>query len=109
MPATVSKAADVFAFGMLAVEVFTGKIPFEGQKNKAAEVQISQGGRPERPRNARTVGLTEGMWKLIEDCWQQDPRTRPGMEKVVRRLEACIADSDGDSIVRECVQITVLI
>ena len=46
MPVMESKAADVFAFGMFAVEVFTGKIPFEEQKNKAVVLRISRGGRP---------------------------------------------------------------
>ena len=108
MPVAESKAADVFAFGMLAVEVFTGKIPFEGQENEAVALHISQGGRPEISRNARTVGLTDEMWKLFEDCWQQDPKTRPTMEKVVRRLQACVANNDVDNIVSECVHITVL-
>ena len=109
MPAVESKAADVFAFGMLAVEVFTGKIPFEEQKNEAAALRISQGGRSEMPQNAQAVGLTEEMWKLFEGCWQQDPKIRPTMEEVVKRLQTCVANSDGDNVVSECVQIILLI
>jgi hypothetical protein len=45
MPVTETKAADVFAFEMFAVEVFTGKIPFEEQKNETVVLCVSQGGR----------------------------------------------------------------
>lgn len=109
MPVMESKAADVFAFGMFAVEVFTGKIPFKGQRKEAVALRISRGGRPEMPANAQAVGLTDEMWKLFEGCWQQDPETRPTMEEVVKRLQTCIANSDGDNVVSECVQITLLV
>ena len=67
-----SKVADVFTFAMLVVEVFTGKVPFEGQKNEALVLLISQGGRPENPQ---AVGLTNEMWKLLESCWLESQET----------------------------------
>jgi hypothetical protein len=72
---------------MFAVEIFTGKIPFGGQRNEAVVVRISRGGRPEMPGNAQEVGLTGEMWKLLESCWQQNPEKRPTMEEVVRIWE----------------------
>jgi len=80
-----SKAADVFAFGMLAVEVFTGRIPFEEQKNETVVLPISRGGGPEIPSSAQGVGLTGEMWGLLENCWQQNPSKRPTAEEVVGR------------------------
>ncbi|KAF9646798.1 kinase-like protein, partial [Thelephora ganbajun] len=104
-----SKAADVFAFGMLAVEVFTGKIPFEEQKNEAVVLCISQGGRPEMPPNARAVGLTGEMWKLLESCWQQIPKKRPTMEEVVRKWQKFVESiNDNNNVVPECVQIALV-
>lgn len=88
MPMVESKPADVFAFGMLAVELFTGRIPFEQQRNETAVLRISQGGRPEIPRNAQALGITPGIWNLLESCLQENPKKRPAMEEVVRRLEA---------------------
>lgn len=105
-----SKPADVFAFGMFAVEVFTGKIPFEEQKNEAVVLQISRGGRPVMPANAQAVGLTSEMWKLLESCWQQNPKKRPTMDEVVRRWEAFVEhNDDGNEIITECVGITSVI
>ena len=109
MPVWESKAADVFAFGMLAVEVFTGKIPFEEQKSEAVALCISQGGRPEIPENAPVVGLTGEMWKLLEGCWQQNPKKRPTIEEVVRRWRKFVENDDGSGGVIKCVQTTLVV
>ena len=108
MPVMESKAADVFAFGMFAVEVFTGKIPFEEQKNEAVVLRISQGGRPEMPGNAQAIGLTVEIWNLLESCWRQDPKKRPTMGEVVRRWQKFVGD-DGDlTVFPGCVQTTLV-
>ena len=109
MPVMESKAADVFAFGMFAVEVFTGKIPFEEQKNEAVVLRISRGGRPEMPENAGAVGLTGEMWNLLENCWQQNPKKRPTMEMVVKRWEGFVENNGDNKGVIKCVQITLII
>jgi len=107
MPPVESKAADVFAFSMFAIEVFTGKIPFEGKTQIMSALCISRGNRPEKPVNAKAVGLTNEMWILLESCWQQDPEKRPTMEEVARRWQGFIQKND--NIVTECVQITLVI
>ena len=104
-----SKAADVFAFGMLAVEVFTGKVPFEEQKNEAVALRISRGGRPEMPGNAQAVGLTSEIWKLLESCWQQNPKKRPTMKEVVRRWQGFVGNNGDSNSIIECVQITLAV
>jgi len=104
MPAMESKTADVFAFGMFAVEVFTGKIPFGEQKNEAVVLRISQGGRPEMPENAQAVGLTGDIWTLLESCWQHDPKKRPTMGEIVMRWEKFVENSNEDkNLFLECV------
>jgi len=110
MPVMESKAADVFAFGMLAVEVFTGKIPFEGQTNETAVLLIARGDRPKMPENAQAVGLTGEIRKLLKGCWQQNPKKRPTMEDIVRRWEEFVENNNGDSVfIPGCVQITLVI
>ena len=104
MPVTETKAADVFAFGMLAVEVFTGKIPFEEQKNETVVLRISQGGRPGMPEDAHAVGLTVEMWNVLESCWHQNPKRRPTMQEVVRRLQKFAENEDDMNAFPECVQ-----
>ena len=100
-----SKPADVFSFAMFAVEIFTGTVPFEKQTLTMAASRILHGERPEMPGNAPEVGLTSEMWKLLESCWQQDPKKRPAMEEVVKEWRKFV-EQNGDGgcgIATECV------
>ena len=101
-----SKAADVFAFGMLAVEVFTGEVPFVGQGDGAVIFQILRGERPKMPENAQEVGLTVEMWNLIESCWKQNPKKRPTIGEVLVKLQELFSDTKDNSNDLECVQIS---
>ena len=96
MPVMESKPADIFAFAMLAIEVFTGRMPFEEQKNEAVVLRISQGGRPAKPVNARDVGLTDELWGILESCWQQTPKKRPGVGEVARGWQRSVASTNND-------------
>jgi len=96
MPVMETKVADVFAFAMFAVEVFTGKIPFDEQKNEAVVLRISRGGRPDMPGNAQALGLTAEMWELLESCWHQNPKKRPTMGEVVRRWQKFVENINDD-------------
>ena len=89
-PLIGSKSADVFAFAMLAVEVFTGKVPFGNMKNESVVIQIANGKRPAKPQAAEQLGLTVEMWKLIEKCWTANPNKRPTIDDVVRALEGFV-------------------
>ena len=109
VPVMESKAADVFAFGMFAVEVFTGKLPFGAQKNEAVVLRISQGGRPEFPANAQAIGLTVEIWNLLQSCWKQDPKKRPTMAEVVRRWQRFVGDDDDLAAFPKCVRATLVI
>jgi len=104
-----SKPADVFAFAMFAVEVFTGEIPFKNRRNEAVALSILQGNRPEMPRDSQTVGLTDEMRNLLRSCWQPDPTSRPTVEELVGRWQEFVGCSNGDSsidnAVGRCVQI----
>ena len=82
-----SKPADVFAFGMLAAELFHGKLP---PTTGPVIKQILHGERPCKPQAAEQLGLTEEMWKFIERCWNADPNRRPSIDEAVCVWEAFI-------------------
>ena len=85
-PVEVSKPTDVFAFAMLAVEVFTGEAPWgETTKVKLVTPDIKRGLRPSKPAE---VG--EEMWDLIQSCWSQDPNSRPVIGNVVKKLKELV-------------------
>ncbi|KAF9643876.1 kinase-like protein [Thelephora ganbajun] len=80
---TYSKAADVFSFAMLMIEVFTGAIPFSDSSSFMAVLAIMQGKRPPRPTHP---AVTEDLWILMQRCWDHDPRPRPEISEVLRTL-----------------------
>ncbi|KAL2918543.1 U1 snRNP protein [Polyrhizophydium stewartii] len=84
---TPSRAADVFAFAMVAIEILTGGLPFADEAPSAmiAGEWICDGERPERP-----AGVSDGLWSVIVDCWQQDPERRPAFGEIVQRLEPLV-------------------
>ena len=104
-----SKPADIFAFAMVAVEVFTDRIPFDGRNNESAMLQISQGKRPKIPGNAQSVGLTGEMWKFLERCWRQSPEERPKMEEVVKEWGKFGQHNNDDNSGTGCVQVNQVI
>jgi len=103
---TATQEADVFAFGMVVIEVcpchlphpvlrggssdivmlskvFTGRHPFGGLTTPVITSRIMDGGRPARPQEARELGLTDSVWDMTVRCWHQDPVQRPTMTEVV--------------------------
>lgn len=95
--ACCSKESDVYAFGMMCIEVcfdpghsflfihekakvFTGKFPFHQQKTDAAViVQVMSGVRPPRPLD----DFSEVIWVSIKRCWQQECNSRPKMSELL--------------------------
>lgn len=80
--------SDVWSFGMVMLEVFTGKPPFcEYRRNEQVLLQVaSRGLRPTRPTPEETKLISDDCWKLMQDCWETEPADRPNMKDVRRRL-----------------------
>ena len=93
-PAVETKAGDVFAFAMLAYEIFTGELPFEGQAKSIAARRITKGDRPEFPQNASEAGLTAEMCAFLQQCWRVDPAERPTIDGVVIKWEALLRKNE---------------
>ena len=88
-----SKAGDVFAFGMVGVEVFTGRAPFYESTAMGVLIITTRGDRPERPEEAKE--LTEEIWELLCLCWKHSSWRRPTMKNVLRDLKALV---EGDGV-----------
>ncbi|KAF9643100.1 kinase-like protein, partial [Thelephora ganbajun] len=79
-----SKESDVFSFGMVMIEVFTGNVPFSDLTTATAAItSIVFGRRPERPSHP---SLTDDLWALTQHCWKEKPQDRPQMDQVIKRL-----------------------
>ena len=100
----MTKASDMYAFGMLAYEVgsgfcitrrrhsispqiFSGQLPFHGKKGTAAVLAVmTSDERPSRPAHPK---LNDQLWETIEKCWRRDPLQRPTIQEVIGFLEKC--------------------
>ncbi|KAL0578823.1 Rho guanine nucleotide exchange factor [Marasmius crinis-equi] len=80
-----SKASDIYAYGCVCYEIFTGRHPFPELPNETAvTLAVNQGKQPSRPVEAKK--LTDLMWALMEKCWAATPSSRPDAGRVVDEI-----------------------
>jgi serine/threonine protein kinase len=97
-------AADIWAFGMTGLEVrssltptfgvgltiselcqiLSGKCPFYRIEGEYAVTTAVLNGRFPEHKEYREV--SDGMWRVLEMCWNTDPIQRPSMEYLHERL-----------------------
>ncbi|TFK38812.1 kinase-like domain-containing protein [Crucibulum laeve] len=64
--------SDIFSFGMLVYEIYSGHIPFYEFNQMSAILNVILHKRPSRPQD-----VPDTIWQLIEDCWAHHPLRRP--------------------------------
>jgi len=100
-----TKQADIFSFAMVMIEVRHGRpttcrtlvdrcfvsmqifnggwAPFHPITASRAKAWILDGKRPPRPKHP---AFTEDLWRLMQNCWDQDPQSRPAVSNVLRSV-----------------------
>ena len=88
-----TRATDVWSFGMLSLEIFTGNVPFSHVSNEGfIPLVIRDGPLPTRPEHTNTRGLSDAMWSLMNQCWHRDPKSRPSMPEIrgaIQNIRSC--------------------
>ncbi|KDQ61359.1 hypothetical protein JAAARDRAFT_190139 [Jaapia argillacea MUCL 33604] len=74
-----TRESDVFAFGCLAIQIFTGQQPYNHLTTDLQVLRaVSDGDIPLRP-----IDLTDTWWDLIASCLEWYPSLRPSMAEIV--------------------------
>ncbi|KAF9256018.1 kinase-like protein [Marasmius fiardii PR-910] len=80
-----SKQSDIYAFGCVCYEIFTGLHPFPDVRNEMTVLlQVVSGERPSRP--LEITELSDAMWTLIGSCWDADSSSRPTATILVEQV-----------------------
>ncbi|KAG2490227.1 hypothetical protein HYH03_011352 [Edaphochlamys debaryana] len=87
----MSKAADVYAYGITLWELFTAGTAFAGVPRALLGHQITQ----DHKRPAFPPFTPEAYVRLASDCWAPNPEERPTFEAVLSRLEEIRATEPG--------------
>lgn len=80
--------SDVYAFGMLVVQAFTGQQPWPGFTDNAVVVSVYESTTATYPRpwlNGGSV-LPNAWWALCVACWTNNPAMRPVASQIVTAL-----------------------
>ncbi|KAJ7695231.1 kinase-like domain-containing protein, partial [Mycena metata] len=82
-----TQSSDIYGFGCVVYELLTGTAPFpELRTDAAVAIAVLQGRRPPRPPSCFGTPALEGLWNLLQDCWDQSPEQRPTASQVIERL-----------------------
>jgi serine/threonine protein kinase len=79
-----STATDMYAFGIMMWEFATCDVPFADDPDLISD-QVLRGVRPRVP-SPMPEGFPPDYFKLMAECWSDDPRQRPTAEQAHQRL-----------------------
>jgi len=79
----------------VSTQAFTGAVPFSHSSPILAAEAIAKGQHPPKPTHQT---FTEGVWALMQRCWDNDPCSRPEAHEVSKEL---LALSTSRALVRQ--------
>jgi len=90
-------ASDVYAFGLTAIEIYTGHIPFHHiVYDVTVQLRVVKGVRPRRPTLPDGHKISNAMWELISLSWAQQASDRPSSSELANKL-ADVPSSEPDN------------
>ena len=85
--APYTEAADVYSYAMVAWEVLTRAVPFDGM----SPVQVCVAVREQRLRPPLPDDCAPAAAALLGACWHEAAQRRPTFAKVLGRVQALVA------------------
>ena len=77
-----NELVDVFSFGVLLWECFTGEVPW----GEYSQVQVIFAVTVEGRRLPLSESMPNFLSRLISDCWVEQPSERPSFKQILRRI-----------------------
>ena len=73
---------DIYSFGIVLWEIFSGKTPFQGlMARDVCNAVCFDGLRPDEPLDCPIV-----LWKVMQSCWHHNPENRPSIDNLLKIL-----------------------
>ncbi len=97
--AETDNRSDIYSFGILLYEMFTGKVPFEG--TEAVSIAMRHVNQIPEPPQSVNPEITSGINDIIVKCIQKDPENRYQTATELREdLLLYVANPEGFSVVK---------
>ncbi|KAH8084347.1 kinase-like domain-containing protein [Cristinia sonorae] len=88
-------ASDVYSFGCVIVELFSGKAPYpQFTRDPQVITHVTQGLHPSRPLPAQGIEIPDYLWKLATKCFSYRPSQRPTARMLASMVQVPDAVSD---------------
>ncbi|OCH85621.1 kinase-like protein, partial [Obba rivulosa] len=90
----ITQQSDIYALGITIWELFSERPPFHAVLRDVRVIQhILSGMRPSRPQDSVTLGLSDEVWSLVEQCWSEDRHQRPDSTTIIERLSSALSSA----------------
>jgi len=83
--AQVSKASDVWSFGVVIWEIIEWEKPYHqiASNNEVMKQVCNEGLRLERPTR---IEIADKLWEIMKSCWATEPKNRPSFQDLYKTL-----------------------
>jgi len=81
----ISRACDVWSFGITLWEMIERQIPYEGIPTLEVVKYVQNGNRLPRPTK---VPIPDSLWELMLSCWNEVPAERPTFSEICTKLKS---------------------
>ena len=93
-----TKQSDCYALGMVIYEVLGGQAPFAPLYQFVVMCKVIGGERPQRPGGVEGARFTDELWRMLDQCWETQPESRPSGSAVLECLERISEDTNPPSL-----------
>ena len=76
-----SKSTDIYAYGMIILEILTRKPPFQGWEWHKVIFEVGDGAKPTIPDDC-----PDYLASIMRGCWNTNPRQRPTIEYIAQGM-----------------------